>query len=136
MEKIIYKEKIKSIPKNALYESIFEKKNLLQQFLIEMTKEIPEDLPIDIFLDISPENLSSLFSFAKYAIKYDDKGWSNNSSALINILNNGCILYAGWGMCTSQEVTNGLFKEAIVLTKGKYCLRRRRKTQFLCRSIN
>lgn len=94
------------------------------QYLVHMMAQvIPEYLPIDIFLNISSENLHHILLKTKYAIKYDEKGWANNSSGLINLLASGCILYTHWGMCTPKEVTHGPYKGAIVLPKTKYCLK-------------
>jgi len=93
----------------------------LQTFIFELNNEIPEALPIDIFLDVPTESLPYIVSQTKYAIKYDNKGWANNSSALINILSFGCILYTGWGMCTDEEVTQGELVGAVILPQNKYC---------------
>ena len=95
----------------------------LQIFVSELGNSIPEFLPIDIFLDILPQDLPQIFAQAKYAIKYDEKGWANNASGLINLLCYGCILYTSWGMCTDKEVTDGRYIGAIVLPKNKYCLK-------------
>lgn len=97
--------------------------NPLGVFINELSQTIPEVLPIDIFLDVELDALGALFVQAKYAIKYDEKGWANNASALINAIYYGCILYTSWGMCTDQEVTAGKYKGAIVLPNGKYGLK-------------
>lgn len=97
----------------------------LQIFVSEIGKVIPEFLPIDIFLDIFAQDLPQIFAQAKYAMKYDEKGWANNASGLINLLSYGCILYTSWGMCTEKEVTEGNYRGAIVLPKSKYCLKQR-----------
>lgn len=95
----------------------------LQIFVSEIGKIVPEFLPIDIFLDISAQDLPKIFAKAKYAIKYDEKGWANNASGLINLLSYGCVLYTSWGMCTESEVTKGHYQGAIVLPNNKYCLK-------------
>lgn len=94
--------------------------SLIQLFIQEATKKFVEVLPIDIFLDISEEELPLIFAKAKYAAKYDEKGWANNASSLINILRFGCVLYTGNGMCTDQE---DLIKNAMVLPPRQYCLK-------------
>lgn len=100
-----------------------EKISKLQEFISLLAASIPEILPIDIFLDVSMNSLAKLFNKAKYAIKFDEKGWANNASSLINSLYFGCVLYTSWGMCTDKEVTDGEYKGAIVLPKGKYALK-------------
>lgn len=95
----------------------------IQQFIGLMERNITEALPIDIFLNVNREELQYIFAQAKYAVKYDEKGWANNASGLINMLAYGCILYTGWGMCTDSEVTEKRYKGAIILPAGKYCLK-------------
>lgn len=95
----------------------------IQKFVQHLESEMTEVLPIDIFLNVCREQLPAIFDQAKYAVKFDEKGWANNASALINMLAYGCILYTGWGMCTDSEVTSGRYKGAIVLPQGKYCLK-------------
>ena len=95
----------------------------LQLLYIALANHLPELLPIDFVLDGSREDLHSVFARAKYAIKYDEKGWANNASGLINLLAYGCVLYTGYGMCTEDEVTVGQYKGAMVLPKGRYCLK-------------
>jgi hypothetical protein len=45
-----------------------------------------------------------IFAQAKYAIKFDEKGWANNASSHINALANGLIIFTGWGICTDTDV--------------------------------
>jgi hypothetical protein len=124
MESLVYTGKLAS-QHNLLKEKNIQLKepSLIQKFIWEMASNIPEVLPIDIFLNIPQNELKQIFACAKYAIKYDGKGWANNASGLINLLSYGCILYTSWGMCTADEVTTGQYKGAIVLPKGKYCLK-------------
>lgn len=99
-----------------------DKPSLLQQF-INLLTVIPEILPIDIYLDVSRDELQAIFTKTKYAIKYDEKGWANNASGLINLLAYGTVLYTGWGMCTNTEVVNGNYSQSMVLPKGQYSLK-------------
>lgn len=99
------------------------KKSNLQLFVEGLNITIPEVLPIDFVLDAAKEDLPAIFSQAKYAIKYDEKGWANNASGLINLLSYGCILYTGYGMCTEDEVDSGGYKGALVLPKTRYGLK-------------
>lgn len=48
--------------------------------------------------------MTKIFKSAKYALKYDEKGWANNASSHINALANGLIVFTGWGMCTDDDV--------------------------------
>lgn len=121
MAENVYKEYLtKSSQKTKIVHS---PDNVLQKFIDELAEKIPEKLPIDIFLDVKPETLAELYQKAKYCIKFDDKGWANNSSSLINALFYECILYTSWGMCTDKDVTIGEYRGSIVLPKGKYALK-------------
>ena len=92
----------------------------LQSLIRRISENVPEALPIDIFLDVPQEELPKIFAHTKYAIKYDEKGWANNASGLINLLCYGTILYTNWGICTDSEITRG---DYMVLPRGKYCLK-------------
>ena len=124
IEQQVYKQKLHSSSETSLVTKVkIANPTPLQQFVTVLAKHIPESLPIDIFLDIPQNELEQIFARVKYAVKYDEKGWANNASGLINLLSYGCILYTSWGMCTDEEVTDGKYKGAIVLPKGKYCLK-------------
>lgn len=99
---------------------IEKKDDPLQQFVQALSNSVIEKLPIDIYLDLTPKELEILAANTKYAVKYDEKGWANNASAHINTLAYGCILYTGWGMCTSKEIVK---KMAIIFPKNKYSLK-------------
>jgi hypothetical protein len=102
--------------------SLIERKDdILQQFVQNLSDNVIEKLPIDIYLDLTLKELAMLAAKTKYAVKYDEKGWADNASAHINTLAYGCILYTGWGMCTSKKVAE---KMAIVFPKNKYSLKK------------
>ena len=82
LETIIYEEKLKQNKSHNIRIPI-EKPSLLQNFVYKLNEKLPECLPIDIFLDLSNAELINLFKLAKYALKYDDKGWAFNSSSLL-----------------------------------------------------
>ena len=67
--------------------------------------------------------MPQIIAQAKYAIKYDEKGWANNASELINLLCYGCILYTGWGMCTDKEVVDGGRYSGAIVPNNKYSLK-------------
>lgn len=95
----------------------------LQTFVTRLAELMPEVLPIDIALNIDQEDTYEVFSRAKYAIKYDNKGWANNASSLISLLPLEYVLYTNWGMCTDKKITLEPYDQAIVLPKTKYSLR-------------
>lgn len=95
----------------------------LQILVEELIFLIPEALPIDFALNVGKQDLPGIFAQAKYAIKFDEKGWANNASGLINMLAFGCILYTGFGMCTDEEEIKAKYPGAIVMPKRRYGLK-------------
>ena len=99
--------------------------NPLQEYIQKACERVVDALSIDIFVNVEESNVEELFGQAKYSIKYDEKGWANNASALINSLAYGSIVYTSWGMCTSKEVlAGGKYVDALVLPAGKYSLKK------------
>ncbi len=130
-------EKIKTLGNynEGLIDSIFEglqkhsnsvqlqQKSTLQHLVDSIDSNVPEKLPIDLYLDVNKNELPLVFNQIKYAIKYDEKGWANNASALINLLTHNTILYTGWGMCTDEKEVIEQFENSIVFLGGQYGLK-------------
>lgn len=77
----------------------------------------PNALPAEFHLDLSEEALQQLISKCKYAYKPDNKGFANNASAIINLLAQGCVTFAKWGIVTDREfLPGGSYENALVLT--------------------
>ncbi|CUI16107.1 Conserved hypothetical protein [Candidatus Protochlamydia naegleriophila] len=78
----------------------------------------PEALPAEFHIDLSEQEWQDLVSRSKYAYKPDNKGFANNASAIINLLANGCITFAKWGIVTDRQfLPGGTHGNAIILTK-------------------
>tara|TARA_Y100001958_G_C21210629_1_gene536356 strand:- start:401 stop:1660 length:1260 start_codon:yes stop_codon:yes gene_type:complete len=61
---------------------------------------------LEIHVNIDNTQLSNIINKCKYAYKPDGKGFANNSSSIINLLNFGCITYTKWGPYTPNFITN------------------------------
>ena len=59
-------------------------KNNLQKFIWKAEAEVSDTLLIDILLDFEVSKLTEICSNANYAVKYDEKGWTNNASAFFH----------------------------------------------------
>lgn len=75
-------------------------------------------LPVEFHLDLNEGEMHQLVSRCKYAYKPDNKGFANNASAIINMLAQGCITFAKWGIVTSPDfLKGGRFENALILTE-------------------
>jgi effector protein SidI len=61
---------------------------------------------LKIYINKSNRSLSQIINICKYAYKPDGKGFANNSSSIINLLNFGCITYTKWGPFTPSYIIN------------------------------
>lgn len=71
---------------------------------------------LEIKINKTDQQLVKLVNRCKYAYKPDGKGFANNSSSIINLINFGCITYTKWGPYTPDFIT----KDS---SKYKYALR-------------
>lgn len=90
----------------------------LKKLLLKFENENrPSGLPIEFHLNLDEGEMEKLISKCKYAYKPDNKGFANNSSAIINLMANGCITFAKWGMATDKKfLSGGEHANALVLT--------------------
>lgn len=81
----------------------------------------PDALPVEFHLDLNEQEMAALIARSKYAYKPDNKGFANNASAIINLVANGCITFAKWGIVTDKRfLKGGEHEKALILTKSQH----------------